>query len=72
LILKYFFADYHDDILPLKLIGICYADQALRLLDKTAHHVGNWKQWKWKAEMENGKRKQSNLDAHVNYGKTFD
>jgi len=26
---------------------------------------GNWKQWKWKVGMENGKRKQSNLDAHL-------
>jgi len=24
---------------------------------------GNWKQWKWKLETENGKREQSKLDA---------
>jgi len=27
---------------------------------------GNWKQWKWKPETENGKLKLSNLDVHVN------
>jgi len=28
--------------------------------------MGNWKQWKWKPEMENGngKRKESKLDAN--------
>jgi len=26
--------------------------------------MGDWKQWKWKPEMENGKQKQSKLDAN--------
>ena len=30
------------------------------------NYAGNWKQWKWKPEMEsgNGKRKQSKLDTN--------
>jgi len=34
--------------------------------------TGNWKQWKWKPEMENGRQKWSKLDVNESYGKTFD
>ena len=37
-----------------------------------AMQTGNWKQWKWKPEMENGNRKPSKRDANECQDKTFD
>jgi len=32
----------------------------------TVHQRGNWKQWKWKPEMENGNRKWKQLKLDAN------
>ena len=40
--------------------------QCVNIEIRPCSHMGNWKQWKWKPETENGngKRKQSKLDAN--------